>query len=312
MTPLLDARQRKLAYIAWLTVCVVWGTTYVAIRVALETVPVSLVAGIRWMAAGLLLACVLPLIKQPLPPVHAWGAIAVIGFLMNVIGNGFVVWAQQYVASGLTAVVVAMAPFWMVVIEACLPGGERLRVRSITGLIVGFAGVLVLVWPKLTAGGPGGQLFIAGVVALQIACLGWALGTSYAKRRPQGDHLLSAAALQMVISGAIWLAVAAAVGDFSRLSFTARSAGALVYLAVFGSAITYSAYLYALKHLSVSTVSLYAYVNPVIAVILGTVLLAEPFSIRIVIAAVLVFAGIAIVRTQPAKRVEASLRKAVA
>jgi len=309
MTPLLDARQRKLAYIAWVTVCVVWGTTYLAIRVALETVPVSLVAGIRWTAGGLLLACVLPFIKQPLPPLRLWGAMAVIGFLTNVIGNGMVVWAQQYVASGQAAVVVATAPFWMVFLEAWLPRGERLRLRSVGGLIVGFLGIVILVWPQLTSGGRDGRSFVIGVMALQLACIGWSLGTAYSRRRSHGTHIVSSAALQMLFGGFMLIALATVSGDWGRLSFTPRSAMALAYLAIFGSLIAYSAYLYAVKHLPVSTVSLYAYVNPIIAVVLGTIVLSEPFSLRILFAGALVFTGIMVVRSQPpAKVVEPTTR----
>ena len=151
------ARDRKLAFIAWIIVCFVWGTTYLAIRIALESVPVALLAGLRWTAAGLLLAVAAPLMGQRLPPLRYWGGLALIGFLMNVVGNGLVVWAEQYVASGLAAVVVAMVPFWTVFVEAALPGGERLSSRVLLGLALGFLGIVVLVWPELTstaAGGP--------------------------------------------------------------------------------------------------------------------------------------------------------------
>jgi drug/metabolite transporter (DMT)-like permease len=295
-----SGRERKLAYIAWLVVCVVWGTTYLAIRVALESLPVALLAGLRWAAAGIVLSALLPLFGERLPPPRTWGRIALAGFLMAVIGNGGVVWAQQYVASGLAAVIVAMVPFWAVMVEAVLPSGERLRQRTLLGLAVGFAGIVVLVWPQLTVGGSEGRLFIAGVVALQIACLGWALGTSYTKRNAMAAGPLGASAMQMLLSGAILIAIGTVAGEWSRLAFTTRTVSAMIYLVLIGSVVGYSAYVYALKYLRVSTVSLYAYVNPIIAVVLGTLLLSEPFSIRIVIASALVFAGIAVVRSTPA------------
>jgi drug/metabolite transporter (DMT)-like permease len=296
MTPALTSRERRLAYIAWVVVCVVWGTTYLGIRVALETVPVALLAGLRWATAGVILAALLPLFGEKLPPLRTWGSIAVAGFLMAVVGNGGVVWAEQYVASGLAAVVVAMVPFWTVMVEALLPRGERLTPRTLIGLAIGFLGIVVLVWPELTIGGADGRQFVLGVVALQIACLGWAVGTSYTKRHSLKASPLGASAMQMILSGAMLLAIATATGEWSRLSFTPRTAGAMVYLVLVGSIVGYSAYVYALKHLAVSTVSLYAYVNPIIAVILGTLILAEPFSPRIVVAAALVFAGIGVVR----------------
>ena len=121
MTPASGSRDRRLAFFAWVVVCIVWGTTYVAIRVALESIPVALLAGLRWAAAGVLLTAALPFLGASLPPVRTWGSIAIAGFLMAVIGNGGVVWAEQYVASGLAAVLVAMVPFWVVLVEALVP-----------------------------------------------------------------------------------------------------------------------------------------------------------------------------------------------
>jgi drug/metabolite transporter (DMT)-like permease len=293
----MSRHERQLAYVAWITVCFVWGTTYLAIRVALESVPVALLAGLRWAAAGTLLALALPFFGERLPHPRTWGPIAVAGFLMAVIGNGGVVWAEQYVASGLAAVIVATVPFWAVLVEAVLPRGERPTARTLIGLAVGFVGIVVLVWPELTVGGQEGKLFIAGVIALQVACLGWALGTSYTKRNTQASSPISASAMQMLLSGAMLIAIGTATGEWNRLIFTPRTAGAMIYLVLVGSIVGYSAYVYALKYLPISTVSLYAYVNPIIAVVLGTLLLSEPFSLRIVLASALVFMGIAIVRS---------------
>ena len=301
MSPVVVAspRERQFAIIAWIIVCFVWGTTYLAIRVALETVPVALLAGLRWAAAGALLAAALPLFGQRLPHPRTWGSIALAGFLMAVIGNGGVVWAEQYVASGLAAVVVAMVPFWSVLVEALLPRGEKLTARTMMGLTIGFLGIIVLVWPELTIGGAEGRMFVAGVIALQIACIGWALGTSYTKRNTFGATPLASSAMQMLLSGAMLIGIGTATGEWSALAFTPRTAGAMIYLVLAGSIIGYSAYVYALKYLPVSTVSLYAYVNPIIAMVLGTMLLSEPFSMRLVLASALVFAGIAVVRSTP-------------
>ncbi|MDP1571845.1 MAG: EamA family transporter [Vicinamibacterales bacterium] len=291
---------KKLGYAAWITVCLVWGTTYFAIRIALETVPVSLLAGLRWLGAGVLLTAILPLLGHRLPKPRTWGSLLVLGILMNVGGNGLVVFAQQSVPSGLTAVLVAMVPFWVVLVELAAGGGERLRWRAVTGLLVGFSGIVLLVWPQLGAGGAEGRAFVIGILALQAACLSWALGTSYTKRRTIDASPLAAAAVQMVFAGLLLTAVGSARGDWGALSFSWRSGAAMAYLVIFGSILGYTSYVYALKYLPVSTVSLYAYINPIIAVLLGTLLLAEPFTLRIVFAAVLVFAGVGIVRSQPA------------
>jgi drug/metabolite transporter (DMT)-like permease len=281
----------RLAYLALITVCIVWGTTYLAITVALETIPVLLVAGLRWMAAGVMLSGVMLATGRSLPGPKLWAPLALLGFLMNIVGNGFVVYAQQFVASGLTAVLIATTPFWSALLERLLPDGERFSKRSLIGLALGFSGIVVLVWPEMTTGGANGRSFIIGVIAIQLACIGWVIGTSFAKRHELGDNPFRSAALQMVFSGIMLLGAATAHGDWANLSFTPRTLAAMVYLSIAGSLVAYSAYIYAIQHLPLQLVSLYAYINPMIAVALGTLLLSEPLSARIIVAAILVFAG---------------------
>ena len=287
--------SNRTAYLAWLSVCLVWGTTYLAIRIALETIPPALVGGLRYLAAGIALALILRARGERLPGIAHWNGLALLGFLMIALGNGGVIWAEQWVPSGIAAVVVAASPFWMTGLEAAL-GGERLTPQGVFGLVLGFMGILLLVWPELTAGGELGRQFAIGVIALQVACIGWALGSAYSRRHAREENALGAAAVQMMFGG-LFMAVAATVrGEWSVVTFTWRTAAAELYLIVFGSLVGYSAYVYALKHLPVSTVSLYAYINPVIAVVLGTLMLGEPFGWRVVIASAIVFAGVAVVR----------------
>jgi drug/metabolite transporter (DMT)-like permease len=291
-----------MAYLAWIVVCVVWGTTYLAIRIALDAIPFALLAGLRWLAAGTLLAAMLPFAGQRLPALSSWPSIATIGFLMAVLGNGGVVWAQQYVPSGLAAVVVAMVPFWSVLVEAGLKNGERLTTRTLAGLMIGFAGIVVLLWPELTFGNGAGRSFVYGVLALQVACAGWALGTSYLKRNPTNGSPLGSLAVQMLLSGVMLMAIGTVLGEWTQVRVTARAVSAMIYLVVFGSVLGYTAYMYALKNLPLSTVSLYAYVNPIIAVLLGIAILNEPFTMRMVVASLLVFVGIGVVKGAGIKR----------
>src|SRR5262245_16799856 len=293
---LVPRQSHALAYVAWIVVCIVWGTTYLAIRVALESVPVALLAGLRFVAAGVILIAGLRFTGQTLPPPRTWGSVAIAAFLLLVIGNGGVVWAEQYVASGLTAVLVGMVPFWNVLVEAARSDGDRPSTRTLVGLAIGFAGIIVLVWPELFAG-EGGTWFVAGVIALQLSCAGWAVGTSCTKHSTAASSPVAMSAMQQLAAGLMFLMIATATGEWTQLSFTPRSAGAILYLVVFGSIVAYSAYVYALKHLPIATVSLYSYVNPLIAVVLGTLLLSEPFSSRTLVASALVFAGIAVVRS---------------
>lgn len=286
----------RLAYLAWIAVCLIWGTTYLGIRIALESIPPALVGAIRYTIAGVILTAVLYRRGERMPPRSSWPGLALVGGLLIAIGNGGVIWAEQWVPSGFAALLVAAAPFWMASIEALLPGGERITVRVVAGLLIGFAGIILLVWPDLTVGGSIGRQFALGVVALQIACLGWSLGSSYSKRHRREENALSAAALQMVFGGLIMAAMATILGEWRSLAFTPRSLAAELYLLLVGSLLGYPAYVFALKHLPVSTVSLYAYINPVIAVVLGTLLLDEPFGPRVILAGALVFLGSAVVR----------------
>lgn len=299
MTP--TPREKRLAYLAWVAVCVIWGTTYFGIRVSLESMPPALMGGLRWTIAGTLLTAYLIWRGQRLPGMSSWGSIALLGFLLLGLGNGGVVFAEQWVPSGLAAVLVACSPFWMAAVESALPDGERLTARGVTGLLIGFSGILLLVWPDISFSGGDGR-FIAGVIAIQIAAFGWSLGSAYSKRLGRHDDLLGTTAYQMLAGGLMMVAAGTLRGEWADLYFTPRTASALVYLATLGSIGGFVAYTYALRHLQVSFVSLYAYINPIIAVALGVLLLGEPFDSRMAAAAALVFAGVAVVRWSPRVR----------
>jgi drug/metabolite transporter (DMT)-like permease len=288
------------AYLAWVAVCLIWGTTYLAIRISLETIPPLLMGAIRWIIAGTLLVTILKIRGERLPGLRAWPSLALLGVLLLGVGNGAVVWAEQTVPSGLTAVLVATSPFWMVGVDALMPHGARLTVRHLAGLVIGFSGIVTLVWPEIHAGDAGGRAFLGGVIAAQVACVGWAIGSSYARHRGRGhardENVLATAAFEMLFGGVFLLAAGLALHEGSRLVFTPRTTAALVYLILFGSIGGFTAYAYALKHLPVATVSLYAYINPIIAVVLGTIVLSEPLNARMAVAAAIVLAGMALVK----------------
>jgi len=291
------------AYVAWIAVCVIWGTTYLGIRVALEAVPPMLMGGIRWTIAGVLLAAFALARGHRLPGVALWPSLALQGLLMLGFGNGFVNWAEQHVPSGLAAVTLATSPFWMSGVEALRSDGERLSRGALAGLILGFLGILVLVWPDMHLGDSAGLNFTLGVIALQLACLGWAIGSSYSKRHPHGSSVFAATAVQMVFGGLMMLLAGSLIGEWPRVHLEGRGLWALVYLMVVGSIGGFVSYIYALQHLPVATVSLYAYANPLIAVALGALVLGEPFTMRTVVSMTIVFAGMALVRVgkAPAK-----------
>jgi drug/metabolite transporter (DMT)-like permease len=282
------------AYAAWVAVCVLWGTTYLAIRIGLETIPPLLMAGIRWIVAGTILLVLLRARGERVPPFRTWGTLLILGLLLPGVGNGGVVWAEQTVSSGVTAVLVATLPFWMAGLEWLRPAGERLTWRRVAGLLVGFAGIVALVWSDVeVAHGPS---VLTGVVAAQLACVGWAVGSMYSRHHAANQNVLMTAAFEMLFGGVILLGAGALHHEWPRLAFTPRTAGALGYLIVAGSIGGYTAYAYALKHLPVSVVSLYAYANPVIAVVLGTVVLGEPFTRQMGAAAAVVMTGMWLVQ----------------
>jgi drug/metabolite transporter (DMT)-like permease len=302
----------KKAYAAFVTVCLVWGTTYLAIKIALDTIPPFLMGGLRYVTAGLLLSAFLWWRGCAMPNGAGWGRATVSGLLLLGIGNGGVIWAEKWVPTGLTAVLVAATPFWMVGIEALLPSGERLTRQSVLGLIVGFAGIVLLVWPDLTTGG-GGSGFLAGIVALQLATLGWALGTAYSRRQKASGEPFVAAAAQMLTGGLGMLALGTIWGEWASLGFTPRTGAALGYLIVMGSLVGFAAFIYALSQLPTSFVSLYAYVNPVVAVALGALVLGETVGWRLVVAIAVILSGMAIVSMRgPGEAASEAERKLVA
>ena len=300
MTGSSSPRERRLAYFAWIAVCIIWGTTYFGIRITLETMRPAVMSSLRWLIAAALLIGYMRARREPLPPSSRWGGIALMGFLLLFVGNGGVAYAEQWVPSGLAAVMVATAPFWMAGVESLFGSDERLQGRTLAGLLIGFAGIIVLVWPELSMKTADSRYFLIGVALLQTASLGWSLGSAYSRRFTRQDHVLGTTALQM-LAGGIFLGVLGVVrGEWAHLAFNTRTTMALLYLATIGAVGGFVAYTYALRHLPVSFVSLYAYINPIIAVALGVLLLGEPFNARIAAAAALVLIGVAVVRSKSA------------
>jgi drug/metabolite transporter (DMT)-like permease len=298
----------RLAWIAWTAICLIWGTTYLAIKVALETVPPFLMGGLRYFIGGLILAGLLRLRGHALPRLAEWRTLAVLGVFMLLIGNGGVVWGEQYVTSGLTAVLIATSPFWMVCVDGLVTKGRQLHARQWTGLAVGFFGIVLLVWPDIVSSRTAGWGVIAGLVSVQFACAGWAIGSAYTRRHVMPKDVLGSAALQMIFGGLYMLIIGSVLGEWHGLSFTPKTSLALAYLSLAGSVVAFAAYSYALQHLDIAVVSLYTYVNPVIAVALGTLLLGEPFHARMLVAGAVIVVGI--VAVGPSEKVSSKGLKA--
>jgi drug/metabolite transporter (DMT)-like permease len=290
--------EKAVAYGAFAIVCVVWGTTYLFIRIALETIPPLLLTGSRFTAAGLIMLFIARLRGEALPrDLRTLANLAFVGFLLVGVGNLAVVWAEQWVPSGLAALLVATAPFWMAIIEAFRAGGERVGLRGGIGMLIGFLGVAMLVTPGGGMTGGWSAAFLLGALAIQIGGACWQYGSAHAKYKLKHVPLLSSAALQMLFGGVIVTTVGLSIGEASRFVLTPRTFGALAYLTIFGSIVAYSAYVFALAHMRTTHTSLYAYVNPVVAMFLGWLILDESLTWVSVVAMVIILAGVALVQT---------------
>jgi drug/metabolite transporter (DMT)-like permease len=295
----MTSRERFGAYGAWAAVCFFWGTTYLAIRVGLETLTPMLFAGLRFLIAGGVLFFIMSRQQGArLPKGREWLDLGLVGLMLLGIGNGAVVWAELWVPSGMAALLVATSPFWVIGIERLRAGGERVGARGLVGMLVGFAGLGLLVWPQLFGAELNGY-FLLGAVLIQLGCLSWSGGSVYAKGRPTGVKPLMAAAVQMLIAGVALTLVGTLTGEWGQISFSTRSVGALSYLVVFGSIVAYSAYTYAIQKLPLSLVTTYSYINPMIALLLGWVALGEQLGWREGLAALVILLGVALVKTSP-------------
>jgi len=301
-------KDRPLATLAFLIVCIVWGTTYLAIRVAVETMPPLLLTGVRYTIAGAVMLAILLLRGERIPrDRRTLGNIALVGLLLIAGGNLALVWAEQYVPSGLASLLVAVGPFWATSLEALRRDGERITLRQAIGMAIGFGGVALLVTPR-SADGAFNSHFITGVIVLQLGAIAWQGGSVHAKHalKDKVSPLLSAA-LQSLFGGVVLDGIGLAIGEAPRFHPSTRSLIALAYLTVFGSIIAYSAYTYALSKIRVSTMSLYAYINPIVAVLLGWLILNERVTTVSLAAMAIILAGVAIV--QSSKRASAAVVK---
>lgn len=273
------AGLRGRTLVAYLLVCVVWGSTYLAIRIGVRELPPFLFAGVRFLTAGLLLGAGVLATGGALPRIRKdWWTLAIIGCFLLIGGNAIVVWAEQTVESGLASVYVASGSLWTAFFDAIVPGGTtRLTWRMGLGLLLGFLGILLL------AGVTPAQLLsgeMRGPAALTLASASWAMGSVYSKRHPTSASPYAAAAVQMAIAGALLTILGLLLGEGGSWHMSSASAGALAYLILCGSILGYTAFAYALRNASATVVGTFAYVNPVVAVLLGWLFLHEQVTAR--------------------------------
>ena len=292
------AGLRGKALVAYLLVCTVWGSTYLAIRVGVMHLPPMLFAGVRFVIAGLLLAGIVLATGDKLPRrLRDWRVNAITGLFLLLGGNAVVVWAEQHVESGAASVFVAAVPLWAAFFDALWPGGTTVFTWRVgVGLALGFLGSALL------AGITPGELMsadLSGPVALTLASASWALGTVYSKRNPTETSPYAASAVQMLAGGVVISLLGLMLGEAGQWRWSTEGLGALAYLIVFGSIVGFTSYAYALRHASATIVGTYAYVNPVVAVLLGWLILREAVTTRTIGAMVLILGAVLMIQLAP-------------
>jgi drug/metabolite transporter (DMT)-like permease len=290
------APSRTALLLAFAAIYLIWGSTYLGIRVAVQTMPPFLMAGMRFAIAGILIFGFLRLRGAPWPTASQWKDQVVIGIFLLLGGNALVSWAEQRTPSGITSLILGASPLVMVLLEWIRPGGKRPTVSLVAGVAVGILGIVLLLGPDAIP--PGYRPPAIDIVALFIASLSWWIGSLYSKHVNTGTPLLMAAAMQMLTGSVCMLLTGLILGEAGAFRFSSISLHswlAFSYLVVAGSIVAFPVYVWLLEHSTPAKVSTYAYVNPVVAVILGWAILGEPMNLRILLASAVIVGAVAII-----------------
>jgi drug/metabolite transporter (DMT)-like permease len=292
-------RSRALVFWSFAAIYIVWGSTYLGIRIIVEAVPPLFASASRFLVAGSVLWIVARARGAPSPERSLWPRAFLLGGLFFLIGNGGISWAETRVPSGLTALLAATTPLWTVVLESAHDGWRRPPLRTVAGVLLGLAGVAILVAPGEVLGGEHADLL--GAIAISVASVGWAAGSVASHRLHLHPDPALGTAMKMLAGGVLLTVAGLAAGEWPRLlasSITPRVIAAWVYLVLFGSLLGFSAFNYLLRVTSPAKVSTSGYVNPLVAVILGWLFLSEPISERTLLAAAVIVGGVLLIRLQ--------------
>lgn len=296
MSSSIKMSQRWQIIFAFLAIYLIWGSTYIAIRFAIESFPVFFMASTRFLVAGLILYVWARLRGATRPDFAHWKQAAFIGSLLLVVGNSGIAFAEKTVPSGIVSLLVAMVPVFVATLEWLRPRGVAPTRRVVAGLVTGIVGMIILIGPSSLTGGTGFDLF--GVACVLFGSLSWAYGSLHTRRARLPEAPLLGTAMQMLAAGAIMGLFSFCAGEPFKMQFaaiTAQSWCALAYLITFGSIVGFSAYVWLLKVVSPSRVSTYAYVNPVVAVLLGWALAGEAISVQTMVAAAVILVAVWII-----------------
>jgi drug/metabolite transporter (DMT)-like permease len=301
------APSRRALILAFAVIYLVWGSTYLGIRVAVESMPPFLMAGMRFAIAGVLLFSFLKMRGAAWPTLKQWKHQAVIGIFLLLGGNAVVSWAEQRTPSGIASLIIGASPVFMVALDWIRPAGKRPTFGLVAGVGVGIAGIALLLGPDaIPAGYRPPTLYL---VALFGSALSWWIGSFYSKHTATGTPLAMGSAMQMVSGSLMMVLTGLLLGEgsaFSLSKITPQSWVAFSYLTIVGSLVAFPVYIWLLEHSTPAKVSTYAYVNPVVAVILGWAILGEPINLRIVLAAAVIIGAVAIITIGQARRPQKS------
>jgi drug/metabolite transporter (DMT)-like permease len=284
-------------WIALLALYIVWGSTYLAIRFAVETIPPFLMAGTRFLVSGAILLIWRRAAGDAMPTPRQWRSTAIVGILLLLGGNGLVSFAEKRIASGVAALIVGTVPLWLVLIEAIRPGGVRPSPLAILGLLIGFGGIYLLVGPE-DFNSASLQFDAFGIGTVVLAAFLWSLGSIYSRGADLPTSSLMATGAEMLTGGLVILAFSASIGDWRDFNFSAVTSSSwigLVYLITFGSMVGFVSYIWLLQNAPVSLVATYAYVNPLVAVFLGAWLANETLNARILVAALIIIGSVVLI-----------------
>jgi drug/metabolite transporter (DMT)-like permease len=289
--------------LAFVLIYTIWGSTYLGIRFAIQSIPPFLMAGTRFIIAGGIILAWAAAKRVPKPSLANWRTAAIVGALLLLGGNGGVTWAEQTVPSSLAAVLITTVPIWMVIVELFEKGRKLPSPHVVIGLLVGFAGVVFLVG----LGGPAGgsSLNLLGPVVIVLAGLSWAIGSVYSRHAPRPESQLLNSGMEMLMGGILLTTTALISGEsatFRPNQVSTVSLIAFVYLIVFGSIIGFSSYIWLLSKTSIARISTYAYVNPIVAVILGAALAGEQLTLRTLLASAVIVIAVFVIITFKEKR----------
>ena len=298
MTPHVPKAKLLAAFAA---IYFIWGSTYLAIRFAIQTIPPFMSGGARFLIAGSLLYGWTRLRTGIKPTREQWLHALILGTFLLGVGNGCVVWAQQYIASGLAALVVAIVPLLVVLIEWLRPGGRRPSGAAAAGVVIGLAGMALLIGPSAVMGSK--DINPIAALVLLIGSISWSMATVFGKRASVPEHPPMASAMQLLGGGVALSIVSVLAGDLQRVDLAGvawQSYTALAYLVIFGSIVAFSAYSWLLRVAAPAKIATYAYVNPVVAMILGWAVAGEQLTARTLVAAGIVLAGVVLITRRAA------------